>query len=191
MAKLTKTQKALLEVILEQLSTGPFTFASPADVQPFVDAGLLIADPNGPNAEGLVAVALPVQAAGEPVSDTSAKDVECAKPIASDYVIEDGIPVPARKRSGGMTEVYPFSKLTIGQSFFVYNPGKTLSGTVSTATRRYSVVSETETRTNRKGKIVPVLTPTRTFQLFTVTAGQTYANGFVEKLDGARIFRTA
>lgn len=193
MAKLTKTQKALLEVILEQLNSASYTYASAVDVKPLVDAGLLVSDPNGPGEDGLIAVAVPVQVAGDtdaqPVVEMKDTDAQPVKEVAG-YVIEEGIPVPARKRSGGMTEVYPFSKLAVGQSFFVFNPGKTLSGTVSTATRRYAVAVEGETRTNRKGNIVPLFAKTREFQLFEVKAGQKYDNGFIEKADGARIYRT-
>lgn len=191
MAKLTKTQKSLLEVILEQLSTAAYTFASAVDVNPLVDGGFLIADPNGPNVDGLVAVAIPSQTAGEPIAEPSAPVDEPANEVAA-FAIEDGIPVPARvRKGGGQTEVYPFSKLAPGQSFFVASAGKSLRSTVSAATRRYAVASDTETRTNRKGATVPVLKATRTFQLFLVVAGQKYANGFIEKADGSRVFRTA
>ena len=36
-----------------------------------------------------------------------------------EIAIDDGIPVPEDRRSAGRTERYPFSKLKVGQSFFV------------------------------------------------------------------------
>lgn len=105
------------------------------------------------------------------------------------YEILAGIPVPPKRR--GPVEVFPFGQLEVGQSFFVPGADQKLAGTVATAQRRYAVVSDTETRTNRKGETVAKLVPTRQFQLFVVAEGYTYPNGYVEQASGARIFRTA
>ena len=62
--------------------------------------------------------------------------------VPVNYAIEDGIPVPEIRRGGDRTQLYPFDRLAVGQSFFVAatdqmpNPAKTLGSTVSSATRR-------------------------------------------------------
>jgi hypothetical protein len=96
-------------------------------------------------------------------------------------------PLPARE------ELYPFSKLEVGQSFYLAGEMKKYISTVTAANRRFAVPDvEGKMKTNRKGEIVPVLVPTRKFVLRGVTAGQTYEGStFVEPAYGTRIFRIA
>lgn len=108
-----------------------------------------------------------------------------AKPT---FVIESGIPVPAARRTGRGGSSYPFDALEVGQSFFIAasekhpEPAKSLASTVSGATARYDIVSETETVTTRKGNVVPVRTHTRKFVIKADTK---------DGVNGARVFRTA
>lgn len=95
-------------------------------------------------------------------------------------------PLPARE------EIYPFSKLEIGQSFYLPGEMKKYVSTVTAANRRFKVPSpDGATKTNRKGETVPVLLDTRKFVLRSVTEGHKYDNGFVEPASGSRVFRIA
>lgn len=114
--------------------------------------------------------------------------------IASDAPFVPGV------RGGVKEEVYPFSKLEVGQSFVVpvsddkATPEAVVEkfgSTVSSATRRFSEKTG-ETKLNKDGKTVEVLKATRRFTLRPVTKGQTYPNStFVEPVSGARVYRTA
>jgi len=118
-------------------------------------------------------------------------------PAKASFDIESGIVPTPQARGGKKEEVYPFGQLEVGQSFFVPatdkspDPAKTFASTVSSATRRFAVKSETETKTNKHGKVVPVLVVTRRFTIRTVTPGQKYENGYTEAATGARVFRIA
>lgn len=76
----------------------------------------------------------------------------------------------ASKRGGARPEVYPFSKLEVGKSFFVPateavpDPVKALASTVASANQRYVEVVEGE-RTTKKGTVVPNTKPTRQFAI--------------------------
>lgn len=103
-------------------------------------------------------------------------------------------------RGGVKEEVYPFSKLEVGQSFLVPVSDdkptpeavvEKFGSTVSSATRRFSEKTG-ETKLNKEGKTVDVLKATRRFTLRPVTQGQTYPGSkFVEPASGARVYRTA
>lgn len=113
------------------------------------------------------------------------------------FELLSGIPLPAIKRGGIREEQYPFSKMEVGQSFFVPctaeypKPWDSFASTVSSATRRFSVTDPSgKTRTSRKGATVEVLVPTKKFTLRQVRQGDTYAGtSFVEPANGARVFR--
>lgn len=120
-----------------------------------------------------------------------------AKPV---FELQSGIVPVAGLRGGVKEEVYPFSKMEIGISFVVPVNDKMatpeavvekFSSTVSSATRRFAVKSETEFRKNDKGEQVAKMIPTRKFTLRPVTAGTKYDNGFTEPVSGARVFRIA
>jgi hypothetical protein len=105
--------------------------------------------------------------------------------------------VPAEPLRGGKKEeVYPFSKMDVGDSFLVAvtaeypKPWETFASTVSSATRRFSVEG-TKTRVNRKGETVKVLEATKRFTLRRVNEGDKYPNGYIEPASGARVFRIA
>lgn len=102
------------------------------------------------------------------------------------FEIETGVPVPEKARRSGPSGKYPFDALEVGQSFFIPasndkpEPWKSLQSTVAAAQRRHAV--EEGTRTDRNGKTVPNLKPTRIFRLDKDTK-----NG----QEGARVWRTA
>lgn len=118
------------------------------------------------------------------------------KPVVSKPSFEltsVGLPAPA-KRGGHREETYPFAQMEVGQSFYIAateakpNPAESFASTVTGATRRFSVPTG-NTKTNRKGAVVPEMQVTRKFVIRAVTAGQKYDNGFVEPSNGARVYR--
>jgi len=109
------------------------------------------------------------------------------------FAVESGVPIPAIKRQGAATSIYPFDALEVGQSFFVPatdempNPGKSLASTVSSASKRYATENGTRTinRKNKEtGEMEPVEVPAykydRKFMVRTVEE-----NG----VKGARVWR--
>ncbi len=170
--------------------------AKPADVADLITAGLVeVNTAVAPNADGMI----PARATAKLAAELGAK--LAAAPVAkATFAIVDAVPFVPGVRGGVKEEVYPFSKLEVGQSFVVPvsedkpTPEKVVEkfgSTVSSATRRFAVETG-ETRTNKKGKVVPVLKATRKFTLRPITVGQTYPNStFVETVSGARVFRIA
>lgn len=152
-----------------------------------------------PDANGAVPTRATAKLLEEHKGGVAAQAVEHAPKPSFDIL--SGIPMIDGQRGGSREEVYPFSQLAVGQSFLVTaNAGETskqvvdrFSSTVSSATRRYSEKSATQTRVNKKGETVPVNVPTRKFTLRPVTKGQTYPGvpNFAEPADGARVYRTA
>jgi hypothetical protein len=111
---------------------------------------------------------------------------------ALNIALETGIPVPEAKRGPTRVEVYPFSKMDVGASFFVAStterpdPAKALSSTVGSATKRYNEpvvengVAVMENAKRRDGSEFqrPKMKQTRKFIIRAVEGG-------------ARIWRTA
>jgi hypothetical protein len=106
-----------------------------------------------------------------------------------------GVPIQLAKRGGKKEEIYPFSKMEVGDSFLIPatedwpEPWLSFMSTVSSATRRYTEESPTETIKNRNGQMVPKPIYKRKFALRRVTKGDKYANGYVEPQTGARVQR--
>lgn len=185
MAAKKQNTKALLETITAATNSPQgYALVDPSHIKELVAAGHVevntaITSDDGKVAARATGVALPFPA---------------AKPT---FAIESGIVPTPQARGGKKEEVYPFGQLEVGQSFFVPatdkspEPAKTFASTVSSATRRFAVKSATETKTNKKGAVVPVLVVTRRFTIRAVTAGQKYENGYVEQATGARVFRIA
>jgi hypothetical protein len=171
--KLNKAQKELLNTIIAATnSPAGFTYANPSDakVNVLVEQGLIelnsaVTDGNG---------GVGVRASASALASVTAPAATSSKPS---FEIVTGIAPAVAKRGGVREEIYPFSKLEIGASFFI------------PASRRFSVETG-NMRKNRKGEEVKETKPTRKFVIRAVTAGQTYSNGFVEAAAGARIFRT-
>lgn len=197
------TKKALIglkSIILAGTASAGFALAKQADVAPLITDGLVEVNTTiAPDANGMVQVRATDKLKAESAAPATGAPAELvAKPV---FAIDSGIVPVDGVRGGVKEEVYPFSKLEVGQSFVVpvsadkptpADVVEKFSSTVSSATRRFAEKSATETKTNRKGETVAVLVATRKFTLRPVTAGQTYAGStFVEPVSGARVFRTA
>jgi hypothetical protein len=201
MAKKSKTMAAdkvaLLNIIIAD-TNGPqgYSLVNPDAVNELVEAGRIQVNPSIKSEDGKIAAratdAVLAAAQAAPAGPVAPAPVA----VSTTYNLQSDIPMAPSKRGGKKSEEYPFSKMEIGQSFVVPStpeypePWNTFASTVSSATRRFSTVG-TETKLNRKGESVPVLIPTRKFTLRRVEVAQTYANGFVEPVAGARVFRTA
>lgn len=195
MAKHKKNVLELVSTIVEATKTNGMYHVNDEklkELSAVISEGKLEFDPNVKNDAGDVAIRATKSYLDELTGVTAA-------PVKQTFEFEilDGIVPPAPVRAAMKEEIYPFSKLEIGQSFFLPasektpDPAKSFASTVSSATRRYSEQSATETKKNRAGADVPVLVPTRRFTIRPVKAGQKWPNGHVEKADGARIFRIA
>ena len=205
MAKKNKAtdHKALLDVIVaDTKSEQGYSLVKPEHVQELVNAGHIEVNTSIKTDDGRIAAratpALLVSHASAPAATTDASGAAEVKETPVSFELESGIPLSEPQRGGKRDEQYPFSKMEVGQSFFVAataeypKPWETFASTVSSATRRFSSEHPTEKKKNRKGVEVAVLVPTRKFTLRQVTKGQTYPNSaFVEKADGARVFRIA
>jgi hypothetical protein len=118
-----------------------------------------------------------------------------AAPAASKFAVVAGVPMPETQRKGfARGEQYPFSTLEVGQSFFIPattdkpQPERSYASTVASARNRYSVADPAgATRTNRKGKTVPVVTYSRDFAIRGGVEGTPYGQPGVK---GAAIWRT-
>jgi hypothetical protein len=123
------------------------------------------------------------------------KPTEIAWALGVNITAGTGVPIQHLKRGGKKEEIYPFSKMEIGDSFLIPatedwpEPWFSFASTVSSATRRYTEKSPTETIRNRKGQTVPKPIYVRKFALRRVTKGDKYANGYVEPQTGARVQR--
>ena len=199
MAKKSKTMAAdkvaLLNTIVAD-TNGPqgYSLVNPDAVKELVEAGQIQVNPSIKSADGKIAARATDALLAAAVITAAVAPAPVA--VSTTYDLQSDIPMAASKRGGKKSEEYPFSKMEVGQSFVVPStpkypePWNTFASTVSSATRRFSTVG-TETKLNRKGESVPVLIPTRKFALRRVEVAQTYANGFVEPVAGARVFRIA
>lgn len=158
---------------------------------PLVESGHVEINPEITNEHGHIATRATAKgiASLNNVTETQPGALLASKPS---FEIEYGIePAKAgRVGSGGKTELYPFNDLTPpnaeGQKASFFVPGKTMktmSSTISGATRRYAEADPSgATKPNRKGVAVPVLVQTRKFH-----GEDTTKNGVA----GVRVFRDA
>src|SRR5208283_1021121 len=197
MATKTKAQqKQLLDKIVSDTKKQQgYSLVNSDDVKALVDAGHIEVNHEIQDASGKIGARATAKLLE---SYTTGADATAGDFVpATTFVLESGIPLPPAAKGGRRDEQYPFSKMGVDQSFFVPvtekypKPWETFGSTVSSATRRFATQHPTETHKNRKGIDVPVLVVTKKFTLRQVTAGQKYANGFEEKADGARVYRTA
>lgn len=179
-----KSKAAALDLaaIIAATNSGSFVYTSPEAHASALAEGLVEVNPSMSNEAGELATratAKGIESMNAP--QTASTPAPAAKPT---FTIEDGIalaPVTGRGRGG---ETYPFDQLQPGQSFFVPNSedkpnvAKSLASTVSSATRRYAEEIPGETRTDRKGNVVPAIKETRKFVVRAVEGG-------------ARVWRTA
>lgn len=178
--------EALPRIVEATLSDVGYTFCSIEVAAYLVKNGFVEQNPDMKNEAG----ALATRATQKGID--AAKKPEVTK--VSEFLIED-VALPAAKRGGngkvGNTK-YPFDALEVGQSFFIPataerpNPVKALASTVTSANARYAVEVKDEagvvqTRTNRKGREVPVVEYQRLFGIRKDTK---------DGVEGARIGRT-
>lgn len=126
-------------------------------------------------------VARPQKAAVVPAPPAPVKEVAQAGATAG-FVIETGIPLPAITRKNAKSSLYPIDLLEVGQSFFAAETVKKMASVANSATKRFSVALEGETRKKRDGSDVQAMQKTRVFE---VRVAQK------DGVDGARVFRTA
>lgn len=180
----SKTPAFDLAAVIAATNAGSFVYTSAEAHASALADGLVEVNPSMTNEAGELATratAKGIESMNAPQTPAAEAATPAAKPT---FAIEDGIelaPVVGRGRGG---ETYPFDKLGVGQSFFVPNSAekpnvaKSLASTVSSATRRYAQEIPGETRTDRKGNVVPALKETRKFVVRAVEGG-------------ARVWRTA
>ena len=182
MASKKKAAPSLLNSIVEATKTAGFThLPTTPELQALITSGHVEADP-----ANIVDGKIAVRATALALNTPAPAPVE--KPSIA---IVTGLDLPTTARSVTKEEVYPFSKLEVGQSFFVAIPADKFASTVSSASRRFATRGTETKLSTRTGKQVPVLTYTKKFTGRAVKAGQKYSNGFVEAADGTRVFRTA
>lgn len=155
-------------------ATSGFIYTVPAAIQFLVESGDVEINPSVVHPSGMLGTRATAQGISKmtQAQTQTAPQTQAAAPAAApaapkvEFEIETGVALPAIKRNsiGHGNTKYPFDKLEIGQSFFV--PGgsvKKLASTVASANDRYSEEVPGQTRTNRKGKTVPVTKSLRRF----------------------------
>ena len=207
----TKNQKQLLADIENEIAGGlPFTYrVDNADLR------ALWADNQGPieinehdkDSDGRVPVR-PRQTTPTGGTQTTMTETITEAPIEVKSAtglgfILDGVGMnlpsafPAEVKGVRKPEFYPFSKLEIGDSFFIGatdkypTPWVNVRSAVNAQNSKHSTdTGETKPSKNGKGKPRKVLTYAKKFEIRKVTEGDTYTNGFVEKQTGARVYRS-
>jgi hypothetical protein len=175
-------EKLLKKITNEVKKDGvAYVDGSNAEVQALIADGKIEVNTEVKNDAGLIAARIPAAAA------TAEAPAKLSFPIIS------GIMPDLTRRSGApREEVYPFSQLEVGQSFFTKADAEKFASTVTSANRRFAVKVDGQTKKNKKGEDVPVYKTTKKFVVRAVTAGQTYAESdFVESESGSRVFRIA
>lgn len=103
----------------------------------------------------------------------------------SQFAIESNVAVPTTSARAS-NAVYPFDLLEVGQSFFVPateekpEPHVSLASTVASANKRHAVEIPGQTRTDRKGNVVPATYAARKFIV---------RKDVKDGVTGARVFR--
>lgn len=186
--KRTKLVKVLSFIVSSTQSPAGFGMAPEKDVAEIAAAepSFLIVDSSVKDAAGNVkASATPAGIAASQGEQAAAAAAPAAAPKV-EFTIEAGIVIPPSKRGGKKSDIYPFEKLEVNQSFLVPasadrpNPAKSLASTVSSATKRYAVKTGEQETVVVKGKTI-TRDKMKLVRQFTVRAVE----------GGARIWRTA
>lgn len=178
--------------VIAATQAGQFVYTSPEFHDPLIAEGKVEINPAMVDNDGKIATrAILAEETDKPKEDTPVTQ-PTTKPV---FAIKTASELPTRTRKpGGNREgrpsVYPFDALEINQYFFVPDSatksgdaGKSLASTVAAANVRYAKPVEGQTRTNRKGNVVPVTVQERKFTVF----GNTEEDG----VKGAKVFRVA
>lgn len=196
MAKLNKAASELLAAIVTATQgEAGYAFASAKAAKVLVAEGLVEQNETITNEGGDFATRATekgIATMNEQNTNTGTEQAS-APAVASNFAIVADVAMPGASRGGRSTETYPFDKLEKGQSFFVAateakpNPAKSLASTVTSANERYAEEIPGETRTNRKGNVVPATRQIREFAVRTVEDGAPW--GF-PGVKGAGVWRT-
>lgn len=198
MAKLNKTQVALLEAIFSATNAGSYEFASGKDQKALLDAGLVEANAAITNEAGATATRT-TDAGNAYINDLYANggqaEQEAAKPATAStgFTIAANVEIPTTTRTRTAKSQYPFDDLAVGQSFFVPasedkpNPVKTMASSVTGANERHSYLIDGEFELNRNGEQVPKKGYHRRFVVRKVEDGAPWGQAGVA---GAGIWRT-
>lgn len=204
----TAINLALLVAIGNASFANTLIHVQAAEAAPLVAAELAEQNPNMPDAAG--ALATRVTAKGTAYLTEHAAEVQAlnasgstangAAPAAaaaeekSAFVVVDNFELPEARRSGpSRGETYPFSKLAVGQAFFIPattekpNPERSYASTVTSAKNRYAKEVAGQTRVNRKGATVPQVTYERDFAIRRLDDGAAFGHKGVA---GAVVKRT-
>lgn len=184
-----------LEDVINATKAGSFVYTGAEFHNPLIASGEVEINPDMTDEHGNVATRAIIKEKEEPVMTEVSTATVSTKPV---FVLESNMPIPEKVRKAGSlragrTPVYPFDGLEIGGSFFVADKAedkpaiKAMASTVAGANARFSEAIEGETRTNRKGKVVPVMKQLRKFKVY-----DTYLNPEDSTSQkGARVFRVA
>lgn len=169
MTALTKGQATKLATIVVATQTeAGMCYMTKKSVQVLVDAGYVECNTSMTNPDDAKQVAVRATQTGVAYESAPAP-TEGTTPMENPaFAIQDGVAIPAIKRIGSATSIYPFDALAVGQSFFVPatdempNPGKSLASTVSSASKRYATQNGTRTinrRNKESGNMEPAEVP--------------------------------
>lgn len=201
----TAINLALLVAIGNASFANTLIHVQAAEAAPLVAAELAEQNPNMADAAG--ALATRVTAKGTAYLTEHAAEVQALNagaasgtPAAaaaeekSAFVVVDNFELPEARRSGpSRGETYPFSKLAVGQAFFIPattekpNPERSYASTVTSAKNRYAKEVAGQTRVNRKGATVPQVTYERDFAIRRLDDGAAFGHKGVA---GAVVKRT-
>ena len=212
-----KTAAPVTVTVEDIRAAGEFAMVKQEDVAHLLEAGLVevnpaIADEDGriacrvkPEVTQMEEVAQVAETVHNEITETADQPAEPAKKGTKMSFIIAAVELPEVSRAGrgpkGGESRYPFAELQVGQSFFVPNEEgkvdkdgnpitavKSMGSTVAGARARYSHECPTgETRTNRKGDVVPVMIQDRDFAVRAVADGAPWGQPGVA---GAGIWRT-
>lgn len=198
--KLNKSQVALMvSLVAATLGAEQMLYVAEKVAAPLVSAGFAEQNPDMKNEAGDLATRATAEGiAAYPVADagSNAEAAAVSAPLSKPSFAIAEVEMPASRRAGRSgSAAYPFEHLAVGQSFFVPatakrpNPAKQLGSTVTSANERFSEEIEGETRTNRKGNIVPVTKQVRKFEIRHVADGAAWGAEHAG-VEGAGIWRT-
>jgi hypothetical protein len=165
-----KLIKVLAAIVAGTASAQTFAFVEEkyADQIAAAEPTFLLIDKNTKNPANAAEIAVKATEAGIAASAAAAATPAAPKAVAQEFALETGIPVPElQKRGGPRSDIYPFAKMEVGQSFLVKsteakpNPVKSLTSTVSSATKRFA--TKTGNKITRRGKEVDEYKNTRVF----------------------------
>lgn len=183
-----------LDQVIAATQAGDFVYTSPAFHAELVASGQVEINPEMTDEHGNIATRAITPTESKPqMTETVTASPKSVYTIESDVAIPPKAPRVSTGLRAGRTPVYPFEQLEINQSFFVADKAadkpavKALASTVAGANARFTEAVEGQTRTNRKGNVVPVTKQLRKFKLF--ASEKTAEDGTVIK--GARVFRIA